>query len=458
MGCQQEMGEEALGRLSYQVSCYMCSAVLVGRELGEEGHTCRLVSYAKCKAELYRAISLRHAASVHEAAREYGAAVSRLRSAARTLEALKKDRAYKQVPELEEFYEFVYESVRRDREERESDNETIYHETVPEERLLPSLVGREMVKACRMDSSVWRLEVDPFRELVPLSVKRRESVYTEMRDERYREVLRESEEWEERLRCALEEFRFAEDLDGRGRIASELGEESRRLECLSRECSHLLAEVHEALRTCDEREEVGRALVAALREEEQKCSENMACAQRSDLYIKEKLSAYLMMQESQGGSASSAGEKEDPNILSSEIRHALSKVGVLLHVRSTALAEFKRATQEDTITQQLLGSNSKNDPQLFESQLKKFDVYVEKVRNCNEQQIALFDRLVSLKDQYVRSKKDDDYLKLKASLKEGIHFYTKFRQNLTELREKCNELIIYRRSGLGSPPPYTRKS
>mgnify|MGYP002481009864 CR=1 FL=1 len=78
----------------------------------------------------------------------------------------------------------------------QKDNNTVYHEIVPSESKLAPLQGKSMVKSIELELSRLSLKQsgDPFEELVPFSVRKYESIYSERKAELIREMMKTIEE------------------------------------------------------------------------------------------------------------------------------------------------------------------------------------------------------------------------------------------------------------------------
>jgi programmed cell death 6-interacting protein len=467
------------------------------------------VSYCRLKQQIYAALAYYYAAQERQTSGAYGEQVSRLASAHRILEQCKKDRLDKYIPELTESLNAASVKVASAYALANKDNSTIYFEAVPAESKLPALTGHTMAKATPPEPARLVLNDDPFSKIVPFAVQKADSVYCERRGELLRAVAKQIEDHDVLARTTLADLGLPASLDSMDSTASfdtlqakittiqneggvsMLKDRSKLLDEIAENDLKLL---HQSLAILDAEEledknarathgstaaghggwsrTPSHTLNAHLRQESHKFMANFEQARKSDEFIKSKFAAVAnhitklasLNRDTLMSELPQDAESVEKNALAHELRTRVQQVQHLAAARASLLTQMRQLATEDNILSKLLASTSRDkDQELFEKELSKFDALKEQVTATFATQSQLLRTITEQNATFLASRRVTPameqrqailqtyegafqaYTDLKAHLREGAEFYTKFQDLLQKFYTKCSDFAVARK-------------
>jgi programmed cell death 6-interacting protein len=439
---------------------------------------------------------------------EFGQQVGYLRVAYQSLLNAAKDNK-SPPPELFEWFGQVVSKVENELNSAEKENSQIYHEIVPLEHQLKPPEKQSMVKAVPLDKEKFTLTVDPFATLVPTSVKKAESLYSERKSEMLREITKEVENHNETVKNALSSmglpgaiqatenpYTIPQSLIEKMKVVQSEGglkfleDQIKNLDRLAQQASTLLTETLTMLdqEEADDNEmrvkfkdkwtrTPSHILTVNLRQELQKHKGNLEHARKSDQFILSKLEAHrdgiskLTWTREQMSAAlptpslliDNNNDNKMPSLLNA-LKEKLQQLDTLLFNRENLLKELREMISKDEIADKILKLAENEYETTIAQELQKYNPLLVKIRSTFTEQETLLKSIVEQNQKFQEERKMNDeltqrqkilnqldqafthYIQLKAYLTEGIQFYTKFQDILKTLKDSCSDFVLARQT------------
>eukprot|EP01119_Soliformovum_irregulare_P009995 TRINITY_DN2416_c0_g1_i1.p1 TRINITY_DN2416_c0_g1~~TRINITY_DN2416_c0_g1_i1.p1 ORF type:complete len:831 (-),score=256.75 TRINITY_DN2416_c0_g1_i1:39-2456(-) len=440
---------------------------------------------------------------------EYGQQVGRLHNAVFILEeAKKKHKSYfTSVPaDLQQLFATQQANAARLLQAAEKENDTIYHETVPQIGALASIEGKAMVKPTpvSLESLMLPSDRDPFRNLVPFAVTEKLSIYQERKDQLLRDDFRQIEELNQLAIGSLSSMNLPgaiEALESPSGVPAPLLEKMKTVKSeggarlildfvdtlnkLAEEDQNLLNQSAKILDDEEQDDEAMRSqysqrwsrtpshtLTANLRQELAKFRGNIDHARKSDGYVLKKFQEHQQYVVKLTGSPQdiqgmipSGNAPVGSNPYANALKQSLALLDRMIAQRATLKTELSNLASRDDPTAKLLANiGVTGDEEVYASELEKYTPLQSQLRQTFDEQGSLLDRIVQENAAFVESKNGDRsgaereaimqqlntafkvYTDLKSNLREGIQFYTNFQEILRQFMRKCEDFAFARKT------------
>ncbi|EFA77580.1 ALG-2 interacting protein X [Heterostelium album PN500] len=444
------------------------------------------------KVFIYRAIANYKCAIGLEATAQFGEQVARLTAAVDNIGLARQNMPKTAIVEFREFLEKIAAIITKYYESSKKDNDTIYHDIVPQPHKLAPIEKKSIAKAAPIPELI---QHDPFINLIPYAVKEDAAIYNDQKEQllkketdniKFHDDTAKSTLVSMNLPGAVEALEIGvpkalqEKMD---LVKSERGVDTvidllKSLQQLHDEDESICTTAKNILNREEEEDnkmsqQYGSSwyrtpsytLTANLRQDLAKYQSNLQHSTKSDSHIKKKFDdakPLIAALESQHEVVSLLPSNIMPLNQVPEVANlkALIKTLDSLIVNRDSIAEkLKQLCKNDDITTKLINPN-KDKSQIYREEIAKYEPLQQQLNDNFLKQEQLLDSIRTENEKFVRSNSKQGsqreetlqkfanafktYNELKSNLGEGIQFYTNFQEILLKFKNKCEDFASER--------------
>lgn len=437
----------------------------------------------------------RHCASE----RTYGEEVARYRVSYKYFTHASKYKS--QIPEITQWFDQNFNALQSALSAAEKDNNTIYHETVLPEHKLKALEKKVMVQPEYIPEDKLKLapSTDPFAKLIPLRVRKADSVFSERKAELLRNLSAELDKNNSNTKKALNSMGLPGAIEAletphgiplsllqkMQHVKKEGGSAflNEQLESLHHLAAENSAFLDSAVQCLDDEENddsqmraqygmdwtrtPSHTLNSVFRQEANKWKTNLEHAIKSDGFIKTSLIEWQreidLLTQDQGQVLALLPEasKQDVSVVS--LKALLKELDDTLLQSENALTQLKEAINKVDILEALIKSQESEQEMVFVNALAQFDGLVTMIKKSAavddllakiQEENNLFNQKKSSNAQLIQRQQVlqnfeiayQNYLQLKDYLGQGHQFYISLQETLQQFKSKCSDFAFARKT------------
>ena len=460
------------------------------------------------KKDLLVAMSNYHTSKEDFENGKYGISVARLQLANQLLTKHNKD--IKQANnDFQELYQKSLKDIETELKKVVQENDTIYFDKVPSSESLPALPKKSMVSPSELDPSLTKLgpTSDPFVKLVPFAVHENLNQYNEQKKKFVSNELLLFEQASETLKVELQKMGLPGSLEAlekpkegvlppslqeKVRVIQQEGGEKLIIEylgakaSLANQNSKIIQDIivildNEENEDNEMKKRFGtkwnrtpsHTLTNAHRQEVAKFQANLQHALKSDSIVENRFKGIQIELRKMGGSLQeistllpqtqkTSNNSSDQKFIP-ELQKCMKAIEGILNARMQLQENLKTIAKNDNITNVLLESQLPPES-IFEQELKKYSQIQGSIRDNIEKQRQQIEITKKLNNAWAQTKGNDqsqnlreqalqrldqvyqEYLQLKANLREGIEFYTNIQESITKFKRRCEDFAFARQT------------
>ncbi|EGG16375.1 ALG-2 interacting protein X [Cavenderia fasciculata] len=446
------------------------------------------ISYTK--SFIFKALAFYKYATGLEQAAQFGEQVARLTMAVESINQAKVNIPKTAVVEFKDFLDKTANIIIKAFESAKKDNDTIYHDVVPQSHKLSALEKKPMAKSLPIPEIT---SSDPFSHLVPYSVKEDAAFYNDQKEQLIKKELENIKYHNESAKATLLSMNLPGAIEAleigipkalqekMDLVKSERGVETvsdllRSLQQLYEE-DHSICQSSNKLLDKEEEEDNGMrqqyqsawhrtpsyTLTANLRQDLAKYTSNLSHSSKSDAFIRKKF------EDAKSLIAALESQDEVVQLLPSNImplnqipevanlKASIKSLDNLMAAREQIGEKFKQLSLKDDITVKLISPPGRDRQQVFNEEILKYEPLQTQLNDNFLKQEPLLESIRQENEKFVRtnskhgSQREEilqrfanafkTYNELKSNLGEGIQFYTNFQEILLKFKSRCEDFV-----------------